>query len=673
MALEEQMEMSFGEVPDNTVGIDPVSGNEIPLGSSAKEVRDDIPAQLSEGEMVIPADVVRLFGVKFFEDIRQAAKIGYAKMDADGRIGGEPIMEDESGLGLEMADLEVMDDEEPVEMRRGGMSMKDYQTSAAKKSFSQAAKRNPGRTGRKTHEQIMAQFRDDDNSSSSSSSKPTDFAQGIRDRVQARKGQPKTRAEALLKSLQDYFKSNEERKNRRVKLYEKPPTSDDAPISLAEQINFGNNFADDEETKKERPRKKAGEVDKAYTVKDLREGQDPFLTRLFTNLGFDEGGMAAQELSLPTPVYDDPDIVQEGTTGGFGEEIGLDSGVFEGVMEAREYQNAAGHKIIIMFLDGEPIQDIPAGYYPVGSEPVPVEPGEQTSGGGGSDDDDDGGSDMPKPFNYKELTIDELTKEVKNLRTPTPFGPGILGTAVGFLQKRHEEKTIEEINRRLESTDIPIYEREYLENLKEVAEAPKEKGPIGKFIDKITGEEVEEPDLPKLDTYEYDMLPNQYGIIEAYTPETKTADTPEAGLSPEIMKQVDKISADAAAKAFSGYKAPGTEKDDDDDDDKGPTIKPTKPTYTQPGSDPYAEPGRPTSSNNDDDDGPAFRPPTPDPKPSPIYDDEAAGDYDDDSTGVHKGALMNKPKVKKVVKGLKKASKLHAKQAKTLEEEVKKK
>ena len=81
MALEEQMIMNFGEVPDNTVGIDPVSGNEIPLGSSAKEVRDDIPAQLSEGEMVIPADVVRFFGVKFFEDLRQAAKIGYAKMN----------------------------------------------------------------------------------------------------------------------------------------------------------------------------------------------------------------------------------------------------------------------------------------------------------------------------------------------------------------------------------------------------------------------------------------------------------------------------------------------------------------------------------------------------------------------------------------------------------------
>ena len=32
----------------------------------AKEVRDDIPAQLSEGEYVVPADVVQYYGVKGF-------------------------------------------------------------------------------------------------------------------------------------------------------------------------------------------------------------------------------------------------------------------------------------------------------------------------------------------------------------------------------------------------------------------------------------------------------------------------------------------------------------------------------------------------------------------------------------------------------------------------------
>jgi len=70
---------------------DPVSGNEVPNGSMAKEVRDDIPAQLSEGEYVVPADVVRYLGVKHFEDLRDKAKSGLQKMEATGRIGGEPV------------------------------------------------------------------------------------------------------------------------------------------------------------------------------------------------------------------------------------------------------------------------------------------------------------------------------------------------------------------------------------------------------------------------------------------------------------------------------------------------------------------------------------------------------------------------------------------------------
>ena len=125
MALEEQMAMNFGDVPDNTIGQDPVSGNDIPLGSTAENVRDDIPANLSEGEIVVAADVVNFHGVKLFEDLRREAKMGYAQMAEDGRIGGEPMdMNDDMDIELSELDLEVMDDEAPVEMRRGGMSMK---------------------------------------------------------------------------------------------------------------------------------------------------------------------------------------------------------------------------------------------------------------------------------------------------------------------------------------------------------------------------------------------------------------------------------------------------------------------------------------------------------------------------------------------------------------------
>jgi len=82
-----------GGLKDDGMNEDPVSGNEVPSGSMASEVRDDIPAQLSEGEYVVPADVVRYYGVKFFEDLRDEAKRGLADMEANGRIGGEPVPE----------------------------------------------------------------------------------------------------------------------------------------------------------------------------------------------------------------------------------------------------------------------------------------------------------------------------------------------------------------------------------------------------------------------------------------------------------------------------------------------------------------------------------------------------------------------------------------------------
>ena len=101
MAMDKQMRMAFmdnGGLQDDGMDRDPVSGNDVPSGSLAEEVRDDIPAQLSEGEYVVPADVVRFFGVKFFEDLRMQAKMGLAQMERSGRIGGEPIEEDEEML-----------------------------------------------------------------------------------------------------------------------------------------------------------------------------------------------------------------------------------------------------------------------------------------------------------------------------------------------------------------------------------------------------------------------------------------------------------------------------------------------------------------------------------------------------------------------------------------------
>ena len=96
--MEDQMKFAFmqqgGVLRDDGMNKDPVSGNEVPSGSMAKEVRDDIDAKLSEGEYVVPADVVRFHGVQKFEDLRNQAKQGFGEMEQDGRIGGEPVNDD---------------------------------------------------------------------------------------------------------------------------------------------------------------------------------------------------------------------------------------------------------------------------------------------------------------------------------------------------------------------------------------------------------------------------------------------------------------------------------------------------------------------------------------------------------------------------------------------------
>jgi len=97
--MQEQMKFAFmnegGVLADDGVDRDPVSGNEVPAGSMAEEVRDDVPAMLSEGEYVVPADVVRYHGIDKFEQLRDEAKAGLARMEADGRIGGQPVEEQE--------------------------------------------------------------------------------------------------------------------------------------------------------------------------------------------------------------------------------------------------------------------------------------------------------------------------------------------------------------------------------------------------------------------------------------------------------------------------------------------------------------------------------------------------------------------------------------------------
>ena len=87
--------------------VDPVSGNEVPVGSTQKEVRDDIPAQLSEGEFVFPADVVRFIGLDNLMKLRQAAKKGLKEMEDMGQMGNsdEAIKDDTGEFDSDIDDI----------------------------------------------------------------------------------------------------------------------------------------------------------------------------------------------------------------------------------------------------------------------------------------------------------------------------------------------------------------------------------------------------------------------------------------------------------------------------------------------------------------------------------------------------------------------------------------
>lgn len=114
--MKEQMELfADGGLEQDGGTTDPVSGNDVPPGSSKEEVRDDIPAQLSEGEFVFPADVVRYIGLEKLMMMRQEAKMGLKMMEEMGQMGNadEATMPDDLPFGV--TDLIIIDGQEDVD------------------------------------------------------------------------------------------------------------------------------------------------------------------------------------------------------------------------------------------------------------------------------------------------------------------------------------------------------------------------------------------------------------------------------------------------------------------------------------------------------------------------------------------------------------------------------
>jgi len=126
VAMNKQMEMfNEGGLKDEGGTVDPVSGNDVPPGSTQEEVRDDIPAQLSEGEFVFPADVVRFIGLEKLMQMRQKAKMGLQKMEDMGQMGNSDEATMPDNLPFDINDLDMEDEEqynsETTEMAKGGV------------------------------------------------------------------------------------------------------------------------------------------------------------------------------------------------------------------------------------------------------------------------------------------------------------------------------------------------------------------------------------------------------------------------------------------------------------------------------------------------------------------------------------------------------------------------
>ena len=536
MAMDKQMDAVFkssrtgyavggsvdlDSVPDNTVGVDPESGNEIPLGSLPEEVRDDIPAQLSEGEYVVPADVVRYYGVKFFEDLRADAKFGYQDMEENGRIGGEPPMgmemvEPEDGMMFDISELEVMEvPDEPEGAFFGKLFGKKKDSSpedSVRERFKAASER--------------------DNS-----------AKGIAKRQAERRG--------------GFSYGND----------------DSGGPSIAEQINFGGDYEDTSssssssgsksKSKKESAASKT--VRRAYTGAQEDDGKT-FAEKINFGGKYNQGGYA---LSPGDEGYDEMGSLGLGSEGiplGTGEDIGESAAV-----EMVAYVNEEGRVIYIMHINGVPQNEIPAGFYPRTEEEATTEddatdaqPAPQVVTQ--SSDDDGGAPDMdaPEPIRYETLTLDELqdlTNDIydpkkKAMMTGIAAIAGPAGLFVRAAMMHQESRLRKEMERRL-GGELTTQERTQLEGM--LQQAQQKKGFLGsltgKAADLIVGpEQGPGMDIQPPKTYTPEVAAGDVTTPDVPTPESiiTTTELPDM----DIYRQAGQDAGEAARRRVIGVTTP---------------------------------------------------------------------------------------------------------------------
>jgi len=88
--------------------LEPTQQNPVPPGATPKEVADDIDIKVSEGEYVIPANVVRFLGLDKIEKMISKAKEQLGALEEQGRMGGE----NPDDLPFSPEELQVIEDEQ---------------------------------------------------------------------------------------------------------------------------------------------------------------------------------------------------------------------------------------------------------------------------------------------------------------------------------------------------------------------------------------------------------------------------------------------------------------------------------------------------------------------------------------------------------------------------------
>ena len=126
--MEKQMELfARGGLKDEGGMIDEESGNRVPIGGTREGVRDDIEANVSEGEFILSEDVTRYHGLEKLMNLRQEAKMGLKRMEAMGQMGNsdEATMPDDLPFGMD--DLIIvaggeLEDDGKLNMAVGGLT-----------------------------------------------------------------------------------------------------------------------------------------------------------------------------------------------------------------------------------------------------------------------------------------------------------------------------------------------------------------------------------------------------------------------------------------------------------------------------------------------------------------------------------------------------------------------